>query len=121
MIAILGLISVLAKEPQPEMYEMHATAYILTGTTASGEETRDGICASGRREWIGKTVIVYQRNTDGSLGSYIGTYEVLDTGCKKNVIDVWCDGMPEAKKFMKRVYENGCKGKIYVQVIDANG
>ena len=93
--------AVLNSNPHPaiDMYKMHATAYILTGKTASGEETRHGICATGRREWLGKTVELYQRTPDG-IGEYIGTYECLDTGCKRNVIDVWCDGMEEAQAFI---------------------
>lgn len=101
----------------PQLQKMHATAYTLTGTTATGCETRDGICATGDPDLIGKTVILYQRDGD-SIGEYIGTYECLDTGCKPNVIDVWCDGKAEAQKFMDRVYENGCAGKIYVQILE---
>lgn len=104
-----------------DMYQMRATAYILTGTTASGQQTRHGICASGNREWLGKTVMVYQRTPDNELGEFIGIYEVLDTGCSKHVIDVWCDGIEEAEAFMRLVESNGCGGKIYVQLIDAEG
>lgn len=110
-----------SSKPDIDLYEMHATAYTLTGITASGQETRHGICASGNREWLGKTVIIYQRTPDNDIGECIGYYEVLDTGCSKHVIDVWCDGKDEAQKFMDKVYENGCKGKIYVQLIDAEG
>lgn len=122
---IITAISLLANsiqaEKEPELYKMHATAYILKGKTASGEEVRHGICASGHREWMGKTIIIYQRKPDGSVGDMIGIYECLDTGCKDTIIDVWCDGMDEAKEFAKKTWADGCKGKIYVQVIDAKG
>ena len=120
IIALVLLANPNPKEEQPELYQMHATAYVLTGITASGQETRQGICASGNREWIGKTIILYQRKED-DVGEIIGIYECLDTGCSKNVIDVWCDGMDEAQNFMNRVYEDGCAGKVFAQVIDAEG
>lgn len=101
-----------------DLYEMHATAYILTGRTASGEYTRHGICATGRREWLGKKARIFQRLPDGTVGKELGEYDILDTGCKRNVIDVWCDGIDEAQAFMDLVYEDRCKGKIYVQLID---
>lgn len=104
-------------DPQAQMIPMHATAYVLEGTTASGEQTRDGICASGHREWLGKTIMMYQRTADG-VGELIGIYDCQDTGCHENVIDVWCDGMDEMQSFMDRVYEDDCAGKIYVQIID---
>lgn len=109
----------LASQPieMPEMMPMKATAYILTGATASGEQTRHGICATGRSEWLGKRVFMYQRESDGS-NEVIGAYEVLDTGCSAHVIDVWCDGMDEAQAFMNRVYEDECAGNVYVQLFD---
>lgn len=113
---VLSLSSIIQQIEIPDPMPMHATAYVLTGTTASGEETRDGICASAHKEWIGKTVIMFQRNDDG-IGELIGIYECLDTGCASNVIDVWCDGMNEAQEFMDRVYEDECAGRVYVQVI----
>lgn len=97
-----------------------ATAYVIKGITSSGAETRTGICASSRAEWQGKTLALYQRNGD-ELGEFIGYYECLDSGCHINVIDVWCSDMNEAQAFMDRVYENGCNGHIYVQVIEAKG
>lgn len=65
---------------------------------------------------MGKTIILYQRLPDGSKGKEIGTYEIADTGCKKNVIDVWQPNLEECQKFMNLVYEDGCKGKIYYEV-----
>lgn len=97
-----------------------ATAYVIKGITSSGAETRTGICASSRPEWKGKTLALYQRNGD-ELGEFIGYYECLDSGCHVNVIDVWCEDLDQAQAFMNRVYENGCNGHIFVQVIDAQG
>lgn len=105
-------------DSQPTLIPMHATAYCLPGKTASGEPVRVGICASGRKELYGKTVILYQRLPDGSVGKGLGVYEVKDTGCKENVIDVWMPDLDWCDNFMRRVYLNGCKGRIYVQVIE---
>lgn len=99
----------------------HATAYCLPGITASGQQVRHGICAMHDKELIGKTVIIYKRLPDGSIGETIGIYEVLDTGCKKNVVDVWCEDLEECQEFMNKVYEDGCKGKIWIQIIEAEG
>lgn len=104
-------------DSEPVLIKMRATAYDLKGVTASGDEARPGICASGHKEWIGKTIVMYQRNGE-EIGDFIGIYECLDTGCNDNVIDVWND-VPQ--DFMNIVYRNGCQGKIWVQILDAEG
>ena len=81
--------------------EMKATAYCLQGQTASGEYTREGICAS-KPEWIGKTAAIYY-NDGGMIGDFIGYYEILDTGgdsIKKGyVIDIWMENKETCKQF----------------------
>ena len=111
-----------AKEYQeiPLMYKMHSTAYCLDGYTYTGDKVRRGICASGKPELVGKTLILYKRLPNGKLGDYIGTYECLDTGCAKTVIDVWTPE-EDVQEFMNLVYEDDCAGKIFVQIIDAKG
>lgn len=101
----------------------HATAYCLPGTTASGLPVQDGICAMNRKlvkenDLFGKYVVLYQRLPDGSVGEEIGTYLIADTGCKKTVVDVWCSDLKKCQEFMNRVYEDGCKGKIYYQIME---
>lgn len=103
----------------------HATAYCVSGVTASGEVTRNGICA-GKKEWIGKTIILYQRLPDNSVGEMIGMYECLDTGGtdgirEGRVIDVWCPDIDSCQEFMNRIYEDGCEGRCYIQIVDAKG
>lgn len=73
------------------------------------------------KELLGKTVIIYKRLPDDSIGNAIGIYEVLDTGCKKNVVDVWCEDLEECQEFMNEVYEDGCKGRIWIQIVKAEG
>ena len=101
----------------PPIYlPMYATAYCLTGTTASGMQTKYGICANGHREWLGKEAVVYQRLPDGTRGKCIGTFEIEDTGCSDFVIDVWKPTLDECQEFMEFVYEDGCKGHILVEL-----
>lgn len=104
-------------ESQPELFKGHATAYCLDGITATGTQVRKGIAATGRKEWVGKTCVLYQRLPDESIGQIIGIYEIEDTGCKPSVIDVWFPE-DECQGFMDRVYEDGCKGRIYIQIIE---
>lgn len=108
-----------------ELIAGHATAYTVSGKTASGEYTRPGVAAA-KRSWIGKTVILYQRLPDDSVGDMIGIYEILDTGGTKGikggkVIDIWEPSGEAAQEFMNRVYEDGCQGRIYFQLVDAEG
>ena len=103
----------------------YATAYDIHGTTASGEKTRDGICASSK-ERLGSVVIIYQRLPNDGIGRVIGIYECKDTGGTKGlnngtVIDVWKPTYAECQSFMNEVYEDGCKGKIWIQVINGEG
>lgn len=83
------------------IYEMQATAYCLTGTTASGEQTRQGIVAS-KKEWIGKTMMIYERDS----GQFIGKYEVKDTGGKSirsgKVVDIWMPSYEECIQFGRK-------------------
>lgn len=100
----------------------HATAYCLTGITASGEQTRDGICAA-KREWLGKDIYIYQKLPGGEIGKFIGKYECRDTGGTNGlktgkVIDIWRPDLESCQEFMNLVYEDGCKGRIYIRVED---
>lgn len=122
---IISLPSNIFSDPQPELLSAHATAYCATGVTKSGKYTRDGICAA-KQEWLGKTVVVYQRLPDDSVGEIIGIYEILDTGGTPGlksgkVVDIWCPNLDACQAFMDRVYEDGCQGKVYIQLWDAVG
>lgn len=106
----------------PEPIPGYATAYCVSGTMASGQQTRIGVCA-GKREWIGKTAVLFQRLPDGSIGDWISTYDILDTGGtdglkEGKVIDVWRPDMDGVQEFMDIVYEDGCQGRVYIFIID---
>ena len=93
------------------------TVYSNEGITKTGTQTRIGMCASGNIELIGKQIVVFQRLPDDSKGDAIGIYTVEDTGCKEIVIDLW---YPKciSNKVIDKTYENGCNGKIYIQVVE---
>ena len=108
-------------DEEPTLIPMHATAYCLPGKTASGEPVREGICATGHKDWIGKTVVLYQRLPNDEVGEIIAILEVKDTGCKESVIDVWKPNLDECQDFMDLIYTNNAHGKVWIQVIDAKG
>lgn len=66
-------------DPVKEPVIIRATCYCDSGTTASGTQTRPGIIAS-KQEYLGYVACINAVNEDGSIGEFIGFYEVLDTG-----------------------------------------
>lgn len=115
-ISITATITAVFLSCNMDFIPMKTTAYCLPGITASGQEVREGICASGNKELFGKTIIVFQRLPDGKLGKIIGEYEVLDTGCAQTVIDVWQKDLESCQEYMNIVYEDGCQGNVYILV-----
>lgn len=107
--------------PDSQFIKGSATAYNLTGTTASGIQTTHGICA-GKSAWLGKTIKLYQRLPDQSIGQVIGIYKCMDTGGTNAIktgqtIDVWCADPAEVQDFANLTYSNSAKGKIYIEVL----
>lgn len=116
---VVGTISLKANASEDtELYKCYATSYNLEGITATGTQVRKGICATGRPEWLGKTIILYQRNDDG-IQDFIAVLECEDV-CpdKPNVIDVWCENPQE---FQDLIWEKGCRARVFVQVLEADG
>lgn len=62
-----------------DVINIRCTTYYVSGTTASGEQTRQGILA-GKREWLNRECNLYRTNADGSKGELIGRYVFKDTG-----------------------------------------
>lgn len=121
-------ISTIKQQQYVEPQKMLTTAYCDTGITASGQQTRYGICAA-KKEWIGKTAIIYECNDDGTIGDMLGIWEVLDTGFgadsdgngigsiqEGKVIDIYYPTLQECREWMVKT-----NGKCYVQLIDAVG
>ena len=114
------------KDEQPELIKGYATAYNgPTDHTYTGKPVHKGICG-GCQAYIGKTIILYQRLPGDEIGPYLGVWECEDTGPgtdgfrEGRVIDCW---MPEdeLQDFMDLVYSNGAQGKVWIEVIQADG
>lgn len=71
--------SALDGDPFENPVVIRCTCYLDSGTTYSGVQTRRGIVA-GKKEWQGCVAALYEVNEDGSMGDFIGYFEVLDTG-----------------------------------------
>ena len=94
----------------PELRPVKITGYCLRGKTASGIQTREGICAY-RKVDIGKMAIVYGEDME-----LIGVYEIQDTGAynvrKGYILDIWC----KTKEECNQLTQEG-----WVQIVDAEG
>ena len=88
-----------APAPPPRLLEFEATAYSVTGTTASGKETRRGIVAADPTILpLGSRIRVH------GAGAYSGVYVVADTGFGVNgrELDIFIPDGAEAKRFGRR-------------------
>jgi len=106
--------------PQPNLIPGSVTVYCDEGTTATGTTTRKGVCAYSE-EYLGATIILYQRLPDGSVGDILGYYDVEDTGSNPginngSVVDIW-KPEDEMMEFINLTYENDCHGRVYIQII----
>lgn len=128
VIGILLFVALSAKADEGEPFKMYTTAYHHGEITASGVPVRRGICAV-KREWMGLTAIVYEYKPDGSMGDMIGIWECLDTGFGGDadgdgvgsieagkVIDMYFPTLEECQEWMEQT-----GGKVYVQLVDAEG
>lgn len=123
LITILAALLLMFPKPtQAADIELHtawATAYCITGTTATGTQTTEGRTVAGMRDWFGQTLVMFLDDGDGLIKpqNYIGTYIVEDTGgdtIKKGyVLDVYISDYQRAKEF-------GSK-RIIFYLIDAEG
>lgn len=116
----------LAEEGQ--VVRMLTTAYHHGEITATGNRTRRGICAV-RREWIGKTALVWECTDSDTMGEFLGFWECLDTGFgadsdgdgagsieEGRVIDMYFPTQEEVQEWMEIT-----GGRVYVQLVDAEG
>lgn len=113
-------------EEQPTLIKGFATAYNgPSDYTCTGKPVHKGICG-GCQAYIGKTIILYQRLPGDEVGQILGIYECEDTGPgtdgfrEGRVIDVW-EPDDELQDFMELVYSNGAQGRVWIEVIEANG
>lgn len=116
----------LAEEGQ--VVRMMTTAYHHGEITATGNRTRRGSCAV-RKEWVGKTALVWKCKNSDTMGEFLGFWECLDTGFGA---DSDCDGMgsiqegrvidmyfPTQEEVEEWMILTG--GRVYVQLVDAEG
>lgn len=86
-------------DPFEEIVKIRCTCYTDTGLTASGAYTRRGVMA-GKSEWLGCVAMVYEVEDDGSVGDFIGYFEMLDTGAG---IDTDGDGVGDSIRSGKSI------------------
>ena len=93
-----------------------ATAYCLTGTTASGTQTTEDRTVAGKREWFGKKILIWLDDGDGAIKpeNFIGQYIVEDTGGKSirngYVVDIYMPELEDCRQFGGR--------RVIIQVFD---
>lgn len=111
-----------------ETFQIMTTAYCHGAITATGRKPRRGICAV-RKEWIGKTALVWECKDPDTMGEFLGYWECLDTGFgadsdgdgigsiqEGRVIDMYFPTQEEVQEWMEIT-----GGRVYVQLIDAEG
>lgn len=106
-------------QAETQLHKCWATAYCLTGETASGTQTTEGRTVASKPEWIGSTMFIWLDDGDGVIKAenYLGMYQVEDTGGRtiKNgsVIDVYIADYNRAKQFGSR--------RVIIQVVKGDG
>lgn len=119
-----------------EPTKVRCTCYIDEGYTCSGAYTRPGIIAA-KKEWIGCVAELNAINEDGSVGEFIGFYEILDTGYGRETcvgeskilkgktlgtietgetVDVWQPTMHAAEEWIDKYGDY-----VYVKIIRGEG
>lgn len=111
-----------------EAFPILTTAYYHGRVTATGSGLHRGICAV-REEWIGKTALVWECKNSDTMGEFFGYWECLDTGFgadsdgdgigsiqEGRVIDMYFPTPEEVQEWMEIT-----GGRVYVQLIDAEG
>jgi 3D (Asp-Asp-Asp) domain-containing protein len=103
-----------------EPFIVECTAYCDDGITASGKPTVDGLTIAGAREWIGCVAMLYEVDADGTIGDFIGMYEVTDTGYgidgdirRGETVDIFMSDEDACWEWGRR--------KVYAQIINGKG
>jgi len=86
-------------EPAPRQMDFVATAYTITGATASGMQAKPGVVAADP-----EVLALGTRIRVAEAGPYSGVYTVADTGpkVKGRRIDIFLRDAAEAKRFGKK-------------------
>ena len=96
--------------------QMEATAYCTGNIRCDGGAVRIGTCA-GKKDWYGKVAAIYL-DDNGSLGEFLGYFEILDTGGDEKiksgaVLDIYIPDYDSCIEFGRR--------KVVVVLIDGEG
>lgn len=123
-------------DPLSEPVIVRCTCYIDKGITASGQYTRPNTMAA-KREWIGYVACINAINEDGSIGEFIGFFEITDTGYGRETgrgesqiikgktlgtietgetIDIWQKDMASAREWVNKYSDY-----VYIKIIDGKG
>lgn len=95
---------------------MEATAYCYGTIRCDGGAVRTGICAD-KPDWYGKVAAIYL-DDNGSLGEFLGYFEILDTGGDDRirngtVLDIYIPDYDACIEFGRR--------KVIVTLVDGEG
>ena len=129
ILALVALSPLRSSATAAGLRKIRATCYCEHGLTYSGAYTREGIIA-GRKEDIGDVAAIYAVAEDGSVGEFIGYFEVLDCGAgydtdgdgkgdstiKGKTIDVFRKSMRGVKAWIRDYGDY-----VYIKLIHAEG
>lgn len=107
-ILITAIVLVMTATPVKAAVSCKATAYCITGKTASGTYTTAYRTVAGKREWFGKKIWIWLDDGDGVVKAenYLGEYIVEDTGGEPiragRVIDIYMKDKADCKVFGSR-------------------
>lgn len=119
-----------AKAEEPDIKLMNATAYTGGTKTATGKTPREGFVAVDKAHMGDGWVAVVYRAIPNERGGYdigemLWILECEDTGpngvSKGYTIDIYRDDLDGCQELMDEVYENGSKGKVFVQYVQGQG
>ena len=105
LIAAVLMALAMTVSTKAEVRKGWATAYCLTGKTASGTYTTANRTVAGRRKDFGKTVHIWLDDGDGQIKpeNFVGTYVIEDTGGKPiregRVLDIYMPKYNDCKQF----------------------
>lgn len=136
IIGKVQLVTAAVAAPVNEPVKIRCTCYIDSGTMSTGKQTRPFVMAA-TSEWVGYTACVNAVNEDGSIGQFIGYYEILDIGYGAETgegesqifkgksigtieagrtVDVWMPTLHKAEEWVETYGDY-----VYIKLIPAKG
>ena len=116
--------------PYGEPFKIRCTCYHYTGSKgANGRYPNEKLSVAGKKEWLGMVCAMYECDSDGNCGDFIGLYEFTDTGYGMDVpnsdkgsiesgdsIDKYMETLEDCQDWIAEYGDY-----VYIQVIDAKG